>query len=667
MNDSKLFKPIEINSVEIKNRIAMAPMGIGGLVTQDGCFTKRARDYYIERAKGGTGLIITSVTKVENEIERIKPGIFPVVSANPTRFIKTASEMNEQVHAHGTKIFLQLTLGLGRVADPHILETEPVAPSALPNYWEPNVTCRALTTKEAETLVEKAVQGAETAKEAGFDGVEIHAVHEGYLLDQFTIDLFNNRIDKYGGELKDRLRFPTEIVQNIKDNLGNDFPVQLRYSIKNYIKDWNQGGLPEEEFEEQGRDVEEGLRAARILEQAGYDAFTADAGSYDAWYWAHPPIYQDYGCYLHLTKQLQDKVDVPLIIAGRMDDPELAMEAIEEGEAVDMVAIGRGLLTDPEWPNKVRTNQVEDIRPCIACHDGCLGRIFAGKPLSCAVNPACGREKEYDIPRTNETKDIAIVGGGLAGMEAARICALKGHKVMLYEKNDQLGGHVIAASAMEFKEAEHRLLDWYETQLDKLNVEIHLNKEVTLEDNLKEEVNEVIVATGSNYIKPDISGIEKEKVITASEALLKEKELEESIVIIGGGLVGCETALALNNRGNEVTIIEQQDDLMQSGIKIPHANKEMLLDLLNNSKVEIITNKSLFEVTDKGVGLIDDSFNQENLTANNIILASGLESDKKLYREHETEIVNLHLIGDALEAGNIMSTIWNSYEVARHI
>ncbi|GAB6137464.1 FAD-dependent oxidoreductase [Halanaerobaculum tunisiense] len=667
MNNSKLFAPIEIGSVEVENRIAMAPMGIGGLVTQDGCFTKRARDYYIERAKGGTGLIITSITKVENEIEELKPGIFPVVSANPARFIKTASEMTEQVHAHGAKIFLQLTLGLGRVAAPHILETKPVAPSAVPNYWEPDVTCRELTTTEVETLVEKTVQGAEIAKEAGFDGVEIHAVHEGYLLDQFTIDLFNNRTDKYGGELKNRLRFPSEVVHNIKDNLGDDFPVQLRYSIKNYIKDWNQGGLPDEEFEEKGRDVEEGLRAAQILEEAGYDAFTADAGSYDAWYWAHPPIYQDYGCYLDLTKQLKDKVDVPLIIAGRMDDPELATEAIADGEALDMVALGRGLLADPEWPIKVRTDQTEDIRPCIACHDGCLSRIFAGKPLSCAVNPACGREREYDIPQTKETKDVAIIGGGLAGLEAARVCASKGHQVTLYEQNKQLGGHVIAASAMEFKESEHRLLDWYETQLDKLDVEINLNQEITAEDELEDKADEVIVANGSEYIKPDIPGIEKEKVITATEALVEETELAEPIAIIGGGLVGCETALALSKQGKDVMVIEQKDGLMQSGIKVPHANKEMLLDLLANSSVDIITNKSLFEVTDQGAVVIDDSFKQESLKAQTIVLACGLDSKKELYRELKSDIANLHLIGDALKAENIMATIWDAYEVARHI
>ncbi|WP_049772664.1 hypothetical protein [Acetohalobium arabaticum] len=229
-------------------------------------------------------------------------------------------------------------------------------------------------------------------------------------------------------QFKVRLRFPTEVVQNIKHNLGNEFPVQLRYSIKNYIKDWNQGGLPDEEFEEQGRDTDEGLQAAQLLEEAGYDAFTADAGSYDAWYWAHPPIYQDYGCYLHLTEQLKDKVDVPLIIAGRMDDPKLATEVIAENEALDMVAIGRGLLADPEWPTKVKHNQLKDIHPCIACHDECLGRIFAGKPLSCAVNPACGREREYDIPQTNDPKNIAIIGGGLAGLEAARVCALKGRE-----------------------------------------------------------------------------------------------------------------------------------------------------------------------------------------------------------------------------------------------
>jgi 2-enoate reductase len=280
-----------------------------------------------------------------------------------------------------------------------MLIDRPIAPSAIPNYWDPTVTCRELTTEEVESLVKKAGESAEIAAASGFDGVEIHAVHEGYLLDQFTIELFNRRKDKYGGNLEGRLNFPIEIVKEIKKRVGRSFPVSLRYSIKSYIKDWNQGGLPDEKFEERGRDIEEGLKVAKILEKAGYDAFDADGGSYDAWYWAHPPVYQKHGCYLPLTEKLKEVVSVPVLVAGRLDIPDLAKKVLNDGKAADMIVIGRGLLADPYWPKKVLRGETKRIRPCIGCQDGCLGRIFIGRPLSCAVNPACGREDEYGIKK----------------------------------------------------------------------------------------------------------------------------------------------------------------------------------------------------------------------------------------------------------------------------
>lgn len=661
------FSPIKINQTEIRNRIAMAPMGIGGLVTEDGCFTKRARDYYVERAKGGTGLIITSVTKVENEIEEFEPGVFPNVSINPVHFVETASEMTERIHAHDSKVFLQLAVGFGRVASPAMLKKKPVAPSAIPNYWDPSVTCRELSTEEVETLISKTVAAAEIAREAGFDGVEIHAVHEGYLLDQFAIDLFNNRTDKYGGNLKERLNFPNEIVRGIKNELGEDFPVTLRYSIKNYIKDWGKGGLSEEDFEEKGRDLEEGLKAAQILEKSGYDGLTADGGSYDAWYWAHPPIYQEHGCYLPLTKKLKEVVDIPLIIAGRMGLPDLALETIDKGEAADMVCLGRPLLSDPHWPKKVKENNDQNIRPCIGCHDGCLGRIFEGKPLSCAVNPACGREENYAIPKAREKKNIMVIGGGVAGMEAARTAALKGHDVELFEKRSKLGGHVIDTAEMEFKKDEERLINWYQNALENNGVEVNLNQEIKTE-NIDDKYDEIVVATGSSCFQPEINGIDScENTTTATNLLLGEEKAEDKTIIIGGGLVGCETAYWLAKDGKEVTIIEQLDELMKSGISVPHANEKMLKDLMNYENVKTITGKTVVEVNENTVTLIDDNAVKEELNADTIVTATGLKPDKSLYNELEKEYANLHLIGDAREAQNIMHAIWEGYEVGRSI
>ncbi|HHV79579.1 MAG TPA: FAD-dependent oxidoreductase [Firmicutes bacterium] len=659
----KLFEPIRIANVEIKNKIAMAPMGNLGLSTSDGCFSQRGVDYFVERAKGGTGLIITGVTKIENEIEKLVPGLAPMVSLNPARFIQTASEMTERVHSYGSKIFLQLGIGLGRVGSPHMVLTHPVAPSPIPNYWEPSITCRELTTAEVDTLIKKAVEAAAIAAQAGFDGVEIHAVHEGYLLDQFTIALFNKRTDEYGGDLRGRLNFPVKIVKGIKKALGPGFPVILRFSIKSFIKDWNQGGLPDEDFVEKGRDVPEGLEAAKILEEAGYDAFDADGGSYDAWYWAHPPMYQKHGCYLPLIEELKRAVKVPVLSAGRLDIPDLAESVLAEGKA-DMVVVGRGLLADPYWPNKVLEGRTDDIRPCIGCHDGCLGRIFLARPLSCAVNPACGREKEYGIAPAGDKKSVMVVGGGIAGMEAARVAALRGHTVDLYEKSDSLGGHVIEASVPEFKKDIARLLEWYKNQMTKVGVRIHLRTEVDPQLIEEKKPDAVVVATGSEPVMPTVPGLDKAKVSTASDIFLGKKEAGDRVAVIGGGLVGCEVALWLAQQGKRVVIVEMLSDLMLSGVPVPHANRIMLKDLLKFHGVEVLTNTSLAEVTDEGAVVKDAESRTKTIPADTVVIAVGMKPNDTLFKSL-AKTTKAFCIGDSRKPQNIMYSIWDAYEVAR--
>ena len=664
---SKLFEPIKIGKVEIKNRIAMAPITLEGLYTQEGGFSQRAIDYLIERAKGGAGLIITGGFKVENEIEEYYISAFPCITWNPPHFIETASELTAGVHSFGAKIFVQLSGGFGRSAIPGRgrLAGQPVAPSAIPNYWNPTITCRELTTEEVERLARRFGEAAEIAVAAGFDGIGIHAVHEGYLIDQFTIAMFNKRTDKYGGDLRGRLTLPIEILHEIKSKVGKDFPVQPRFSIKSFVKDWRQGGLPGEEFQEAGRDTEEGLEAARILEEAGYDAFNADAGTYDSWYWAHPPCYQEYGCYLPLTEKLKKVVKVPVIVAGRMGLPELAEKAIVEGKA-DIIELGRGLLADPYWPNKVIEGRIKNIRPCLGCHNGCFTMTPLSKETSCAVNPACGRERTYTIEPTGKVKNVMVIGGGVAGMEVARVAALRGHKVALYEKNGKLGGHLIEASVPSFKKDEGRLLDWYKTELDELKVEINSGKEVSPEMVQEEKPDVVIVATGSKPVIPSVPGIDKEKVTTAADLLLGKKQAGESVVIIGGGLIGCEIALWLTQQGKKVTIVEMLDDLMRTN-PVPRPNRMMLLDLLKFHKVNILTNASPSEVTDEGVVLIDKSSHKSTIPADTVVLAVGLECDQELYNSLAGKIPNLYIVGDAKLAQNIMYAVWDAYEIARNI
>lgn len=660
-----LFEPIKIGTVELKNRIVMAPMGNLGYSDTDGCFNKRAFDYFIERAKGGVGLIITGVSKVENEIEKFIPGTAPTPAINPGRFIQIAGELTERVHAYNTKIFLQLGVGFGRVAAPALLLTHPVAPSPIPNYWKPDIICRELTEKEIETIIRKTAEAALIAKEAGFDGVEIHAVHEGYLLDQFAIALFNKRKDRFGGDLRGRLTFATEIVKAIKHLVGRDYPVSVRFSMKSFIKDLNQGGLPDETFEEKGRDVEEGLEAAKILEEAGYDALDVDNGSYDAWYWAHPPMYQSNGLNIPYVKRLKEVVKIPIMLAGKLDAVEFAAKVVNDGIS-DMVAIGRGLLTDPYWPKKVLKGDIEDIRPCIGCQVGCIGRIIQPRPLCCAVNPAVGREKEYEIKPAEIKKRVMVVGGGVAGMEAARVLALRGHDVELYEKNEKLGGHLIEGSVPDFKKDDAKLLSWYKYQMKKHNIKIYLNTEVTKEFIDYKKPDTIIIATGSEPIIPNIKGIDSSNVALATELLGGVKEAKDRVIVVGGGLVGCELALWLAKQGKKVTLIEMLNDLMVSGAPVAHANRIMLIDLLKFYKVEILTNTKLVEIKDNEV-IVETMGERKSISVDTIALAVGYKSNKKLYEIISRDYPDVYLIGDSREPQNIMYAIWDAYEIARDI
>jgi len=658
-----LFKSVKIGGIEIKNRIALAPMGLGGLNNTDGSLGPRAIDYYIERIRGGVGLIITHACKVENEIDPLWQGMgFPVVTYTGSG---PFAELAEAAHAFGTKIFVQLSAGFGRTAHPKILRKKPVSASAISNYWDPTLTCREVTTDEVESLIKAFGPAAELLAESGVDGVELHG-HEGYLFDQFTTALWNHRTDKYGGDLTGRLSFPIEVLREIKRQVGKNFPVQYRFGLKHYIKGFHAGALPGEEYVEAGRDVQEGLRMARMLEEAGFDALHVDAGCYDSWYWAHPPGYQKYGCMIDMAEEVKKVVKIPVITVGRLDVPELAGKVIAEGKA-DLVAIGRGLLSDPFWGKKVEEGRQKHIRPCVGCHDGCMGRLVAGKPTSCAVNPASGRERAYALHPTNKSKTIMVIGGGVAGMEAGRVAALRGHKVAIYEKSDQLGGHLIEAALLPFKEGEQKLLNWYQTELEELKVEIHLKAEVTLGVVQKKNPDAVIVATGSKPIRLNVPGADQKILITACDFLVGKKQAGEKVVVIGGGQVGSEIALWLAQQGKKVTLIEKLDDILIGGRPIPWMNRKMLLDLLKFHKVNVITKVSLFEVIDEGAVVINKDFRRNTLPADTVILAVGLEPEQEIYRLLKGHLAPLYLIGDAREAKNIMNAIWDAYEVARAI
>ena len=663
MKYQTLFTPIQIGKLTLKNRFAMAPMGPLGLGDSEGGWNQRGIDYYTRRAQGGTGLIITGVTFSDCEVETQSMPNCPNSTYNPVHFVRTSREMTERVHAYGAKIFLQMSGGFGRVTIPTNLgEFPPVAPSPIPHRWLDKI-CRELTKDEIHKIIESFGKGAFNAKRAGFDGVEIHAVHEGYLIDQFAIAFFNHRTDEYGGSLENRLRFAKEIREEIAKTCGWDFTVAVRFSPKSMLKDWRKGALPNEEFEEKGRDLEEGLQTAKLLEAYGYDALDVDVGCYDAWWWNHPPMYMEKGPYRKYAKLVKEIVKVPVFMAGRMDTPEMAESCVKDGTC-DVISLGRPLLADPDYVKKLRTNHVCEIRPCISCQEGCMGRIQTYSMINCAVNPQAARERVTAYEPVARKKRVLIAGGGVAGCEAARVLAERGHEPVLYEASERLGGNLLPGGAPAFKEDDLQLVKWYENELERLRVPVYLNTRVTKEMVLESDCDAVIVATGS---RPKMFSLgDDEKVYCAEQVLMNQKDPGDRVVVVGGGLVGCEMALDLAQKGKKVTILEALPKIMAVNGPICSANKEMLEELLPFHGVNIICNAKVTGFKNGAVSY-ETAGKAEKLDTDSVILSVGYRSADELYHELEFDVADLYLLGDAGKVSNIMYAIWDAFEVANHI
>jgi len=537
-----------------------------------------------------------------------------------------------------------------------------IAPSENENRFDPDVGHRALEKAEIEALIQSFVKSAAAAKRAGFDGVEIHAVHEGYLLDQFAIPLFNRRTDEYGGDLKGRLKIATDIVKGIKNVCGNDFPVSMRYSVKSFMKGLRQGILPGETATEVGKDYDEGIKVAKLLVQAGYDSLNVDVGTYDSWYWNHPPMYFEDGMYREFGRMVKQAVDVPVILAGRLDDPDVAIDALNG--CCDIVSYGRPLLADPYLLEKILTDQLEDIRPCLSCHDGCMGRIASGLALSCAVNPACGRELVYGVQTAEHKETILIIGGGPAGMEAARVSALRGHKVMLVEKDAALGGNLKVGSVPDFKKNDARLVKWYVRQLEKLGVDVRTGQTADKDFLHDQEADRILIATGAT---PVMLSLGSENKICAAEDILSGKVAAgQNIVVIGGGLVGCETALWLAKQGLKVTVVEIQEDILGGTHGMPLMNSSMLRELLIFNNVDIYTGVNVDKITKDTVEMTTAG-KKLSVRADTVVVSVGYQTNATLYKEISQLGIPVYNIGDSREVKNVMHAIWNAYEVARSI
>ena len=678
---SALFTPWKIGNVEIKNRIVMCPMGgtsLFGWFELTGChFDREAAKLFLERANNNVGLII--------------PGIAPLRDTfwgkwlwqNPKMFEELKVFMDE-IHKTGAKLFIQLTAGMGRswaitelVAPLHknkftrallkpILDTshELASPSPQKSRWAHDIECPEMTVEQIHEIIEAFAKTAKLCRDAGVDGVEVHAVHEGYLLDQFAIEFFNKRTDDYGGSFENRYRFAAEVVRAIKEACGEDFPVSLRYSVESKMKGFCEGAMPGEEYTEVGRSMEESERAARYLQDAGYDMLNADNGTYDSWYWAHPPMYMPENCNLDDVAHIKEFVDIPVVCAGRMD-AEVGAKAVADGR-IDAIGVARQFLTDPEWITKLIEDRLEDIKPCICCHAGCFNFSSSKGHANtqdltdtmglarCALNPETMQSKKYHITPAKKAKNIAIIGGGIGGMEAAILCATRGHSVTLYEKSGKLGGVFIAAASPSFKEKDRALIAWYNREITKYPaIEVRLNTEITDVNSL--DADEIIVATGAKAKKIPVPGAEN--AVEAVEYLLGENTVGENVVVIGGGLTGCEIAYDLFLQGKNPTIVEMQDDLITTpGICL--ANTSYLRDFFKAYEVPVLLETGVSEITDKGVLLSTKSGETMFVEADSVILSVGYNPAPVAKAKG-----HVHVIGDAKSVGNLRTVIWNAWDV----
>ena len=680
-----LFTPWKIGNCEIKNRFVLTSMGGTDLFgwMEINHFDKDGAKFIMEVAKNNCGLVLPGCQPVYNPI------MGQWLDKKDSMYKNLAKWMPE-FHKTGAKLFVQLTAGFGRsftvssmmeklyntpvvnVLSKPIMNLDKItaSASAAENRWSDKLPSREMTKKEIDRFVEAFAVSARKLKEAGVDGVEVHAVHEGYLLDQFTLKYVNKRTDEYGGSRENRYRFAVDIVKAIKKECGADFPVSLRYSVLSKTKGCRQGALPGEDYVEVGRDMEESEWAIKYLSDAGYDMFNCDNGTYDAWYWAHPPVYMPENCNLADVEHIKNFTDKPVVCAGRLD-PRVAADSIAAGK-LDGAGFARPFLADQEWITKLMNDKEEDIRPCILCHNGCFNMChYKGVPndqelsdsthlARCAVNAETMQWNKHKIVKTKSPKTVHIIGGGIGGMEAARVLKLRGHNPVIHEKSNVLGGTFIPASAESYKGKLRDLLAWYRLQMEKLGVEVRFNDEV-------KDISEfcgapVIIATGSKAVNLTGKLPGFEKTVEGCEFLNGEKEVGETVAVIGGGLTGCEIAYELALQGKKPLIVEMKDDLVsQKGVCL--ANSSYLREWFALNKVPVYLETALKEVKDGSIVCAGKDGKTFEIPCDTVLSCMGYKPNPLVNEKAK----NVFLVGDCLAIGNLRSVIWRAYDVAMKI
>ncbi len=637
-----LFKPMSIKGFSIRNRIVLPPMNTN-FAEADGSVNERFTKYYVERGKGGAGLLIVSSAYIDPAARKRIGSLL----LHDDRFIPKLKEFTDAVHVTGAKIFQQLNHNGRLLSSSKELQTAvlggAVGPSPIPHRVTGEIP-HVLTVEEIKELTEKFGQAARRAKEAGFDGVELHGSH-GYLINQFFSLYSNRRTDEYGGSLKNRMRFPLEIYRRARELTGNDFLICYRLNVH--------------EFEPIETPIQDVIALSKTLEKEGVDLLHYSAGNSETpatLLKLTPSGSTPRGCYADLIHSVKTNLKVPVIAAGRINTPEIAEQILTEGKA-DFVATGRALIADPYWPAKAFKGESEDIRRCVGCNQGCMERLVQEKDITCLYNPEVGREGR--LTPSPVKKRVWVIGGGPGGMEAAAVAALRGNHVELFEKEGELGGQSRLAVIPPGKEEFSGVRDFLIHELKRLKVSIHLKEEVMVDRVLTSRPDVVILATGSIPLIPEISGIENENVVTAWE-VLEGRDVKNKVIVVGGGLVGVETSLFLSKKGKQVVLVEMMDDV---GRDAGPLNRARLKEELEKTEIEVRCKTKLLRIGKKSITVHGEK-GEDDIPAETVVLALGAKAQDSLFHVLKDKVSELHVIGDCAAPRKMIEAIHEAYDVA---
>lgn len=634
-----LFSPLRIGALVLKNRVVMPPM-CTAYATVAGAVTDRLIAYYRARAAGGAALINVEFTYIHptGKIFDHMLGIYD------DRLLPGLGRLTEAVHQEGAKTIIQISHA-GRRTHSDIIGCLPVAPSPIPRLY--GETPRELAVPEIEEMIRAYIQAARRAKEAGFDGVMIHMAH-GYLIHQFLSPLSNQRTDRYGGDLEGRSRFALKILRGVRQEVGKDYPVTCR--------------LTGDEFVGGGIDLREATRIARLLEENSIDAIEISAGTAETPHMMSAPPYLPMGFLAHLSEEIKKAVQVPVGIVGRIHDPAVAESLLQQGKA-DLIAAGRALIADPEWPRKAYEGKLDEICPCVSCNQGCNDRMYFQQDISCTVNPGAGREITFALTPAKKKKKVLVLGGGPAGLEAARIAALRGHKVFLFEKEKELGGQLKVASVPPAKEDLEKLRKFLAGEIARLGVRVSCGEKINRKAVEKLSPDLIVVAVGGKPKELAGPGFHGAKVISAWE-VLSGKPVGQKVVIIGGGQVGLETADFLLSRGKEVTILEM---LKRAGQDMSPRARRMVLERLIQNGVEILAEATALSVKDDGVVFDRAGVVDRVLGVDSVVVAVGTAPQDAGIRGLEKMGIPLRRVGDCTVPRKAFEAMHEGFAVGMEI